>query len=232
MAEKIRYTRRDLKEPDEFISAFGRMIAWCKENRSKVALAVLAVAVALTAAFGTRAYLRWQEGKASAAIWPYLEDARNFLEMPPGSDNAALASLEGKIAALAKEHSGTRASAYANYYLGCLAFRRGDYGGSLFRFHEGIRSGKAEGVLKFLLRNAVANSLEAKGDYSAAAAAYRETAEVAGPAMKTDAMFGEARVLDLSGKKAEAVAVYRKILQENPETKMKDMIEFLIARLE
>ncbi|MBP2686407.1 MAG: hypothetical protein H6Q81_1312, partial [Deltaproteobacteria bacterium] len=26
MAEKIRYTRRDLKEPDEFISTFGRAV--------------------------------------------------------------------------------------------------------------------------------------------------------------------------------------------------------------
>ncbi|MEW6721524.1 MAG: tetratricopeptide repeat protein [Thermodesulfobacteriota bacterium] len=232
MAEKIRYTRRDLKEPDEFISTFGRTIAWCKENRSKVALAVLALVVALAAAFGTRGYLRWQEGKAAGAIWPLLEEARNFLESPPGADNAALMALEGKIASLAKEHSGTRASAYAHYYLGSLAFRRGDYAGSLFRFHEGIRTGKAQGVLRFLLRNGVANALEAKGDYAGAASAYREAADAAGPAMKTDALFGEARVLGLSGRKAEAVAVYRHILKENPETGMKDMIEFMIARLE
>lgn len=33
MAEKIHYTRRDQKGPDEFISTFGRVDSWCKENR-------------------------------------------------------------------------------------------------------------------------------------------------------------------------------------------------------
>ena len=36
MAEKIRYTRRDLKGPDEFISIFGRAVAWAKENRLRL----------------------------------------------------------------------------------------------------------------------------------------------------------------------------------------------------
>jgi len=43
---------------------------------------------------------------------------------------------------------------------------------------------------------------------------------------------GEARVLGLEGKKTEAVAVYRLILEENPETPLRDLVEIQQAQLE
>jgi len=232
MAEKIRYTRRDLKGPDEFISTFGRIVAWCKENRSKFTTAVFVVLAILALSLGTSAYFRWQETKAGNEIWPYIEQAREMLASPSGVDPGNLAAMEKSISSLAAKHSGTRAALYAKYYLGVLAFRRGDYDGSAAQFREGIKIGKDEGVLKYLLRNGVACSLEAKGDFTGAAASYRDAAESAGPGLKSQARFDEARVLELSGKKSEAVSMYRRIIDENPESIQRDLIDIKMARME
>jgi hypothetical protein len=61
MAEKIRYTRKDLKGPDEFLSAFGRAVAWMRENRSKVLAAAGGALLLVIGVFGAQAYYRWEE---------------------------------------------------------------------------------------------------------------------------------------------------------------------------
>ncbi len=233
MAEKIRYTRRDLKGPDEFISTFGRIVAWCKENGTKVATAASVVLAALVVALATSAYFRWQESKAGAEIWPFLDQAREMLTAPAGAAApGGMADMEKSIASLAEKHSGTRAALYAQHYLGCIAFRRGDYEASAARFRDAIRTGKDEGVLKYLLRNGLASSLEAKGDFQGAAASYRDAAESAGPLLKAQARFDEGRALELAGKKADAAALYRKIVEENPETLQRDLIDIKTAHME
>lgn len=232
MTGKNRYTRRELKGPDEFISTFGRIVAWCRANSSKVATAVAVVLAALVVALATNAYFQWQENRAGAEIWPFLDQAREMLAAPAGAAPGSMDDMEKSIASLAEKHSGTRAALFAQHYLGCIAFRRGDYGASAARFRDAIGIGKDEGVLKFLLRNGLASSLEAKGDFQGAAASYRDAAETAGPGLKAQARFDEGRVLELAGKNAEAAAVYRKIVEETPETPQRDLIDIKIAHME
>ena len=85
--------------------------------------------------------------------------------------------------------------------------------------------------MRYLLRQAIASSLEAKGDFEAAAAAYREAGAVAEADMKTQSRLGEARVLGLAGKKTEAAALYRLILKETPETPLRDLVEIQLAQI-
>jgi len=232
MAEKIRYTRKDLKGPDEFITTFGRILAWCKDNRLKVAVGALCVIAVLGVAFGTRAYFQWQENKASRDLWPYLDQARAVMAEPAAADSGKLGELEQQIATHTTMHPGTRAAVYGEYYLGSIAFQRGEYAKSVSRFREGIKSGKDEGILRYLLREGLGASLEAQGDYAGAAVAYRDAGGYADGELKVLSQVGEARVLALSGKKAAAEELYKQILRENPKSRIRDLIDFNLARLE
>lgn len=232
MAEKIKYTRRDLKGPDEFISTFGRGIAWTKENRLRVAAGAAAAIALVVLALGARAYLDWQENKASRELWPLLARAREFVMAPAAADPERLATLEQSLLTYAGTHPKARATVYARYYLGSIGFLRGDYDAAIAQFRAGIALGKTGGIMEYLLREGIASSLEAKGDFSGAAAAYREAAGFAEANMKSQSLMGEARSLSLAGKKPEAVALYRRILAENPETKSRDLIEIQLAQME
>lgn len=232
MAEKIRYTRRDLKEPDEFFSTFGRAVAWCKENRSKVVAGTVAVVAVVALALGTRAYLQWGENKANRELWPQLNRARGILEAPSAADPSTIAATEQSLQALVNQHPNTGSAVYARYYLGAIAFSRGNHDLALSQFRSGIAIGKETGIMKFLLRQGIASSLEAKGDFVAAAAAYREAGTFAESSMKTQSRLGEARVLALSGKKTDAAALYRLILKEAPETPLRDLVEIRLAQTE
>jgi tetratricopeptide (TPR) repeat protein len=230
MAEKTRLSRRDLKGPDEFISTFGRIVDWSRENRSKVAAGAIGLVAVVALVLGTRAYLQWEENKSSRDLWPTLNRAQELLRAPFAADPSQLASVEQFLQGHVIRHPNTRATVYSLYYLGSIAFFRGNYDLAISQFRAGIGIGKEAGILRYLLRQGIASSLEAKGDFGAAAVAYRDAGAVAEADMKTQSRLGEARVLGLAGKKAEAAALYRLILKETPETPFRDLIEIQLAQ--
>ncbi len=230
MAAKIKYTRKDLKGPDEFISTLGRATLWMKENRSTL-LGVLAVVVlGLGTIFGTRAYYRWQETKAASELWPQLTRARALLQAPSVSGDEELLRLEQFLGTYVTLHPGTRGEVFAKYYLGSIAYVRGDYERSAEQFRSAIGSGKEQGsTMDFLLREGLAQALEAKGDAESAVKAYGEAAAFANGELRSQVWMGQARMLAIQGRKEEAAAVFRKILAENPDTPLKDLIEIKLS---
>ena len=233
MARKIKYTRKDLKGPDEFISTLGRATLWVKEHRFPVLAALTAVILAAGGVYGTRAYYRWQEAKANRDLWPQLIQAQEVLRAPGGADREKLDRLEKSLAAQVSAHPGTGAAVFAQYYLGSIAFLRGDYGRSAEYFRSGITNGKNQGtVMDFLLREGLAQTFEAKGDAENAQKAYGEAADFAtGGEFRTQARMGQARALATLGRKQEAAEVFRKILAENPDTPLKELIQIQLSRL-
>jgi predicted negative regulator of RcsB-dependent stress response len=232
MAEKIRYTRKDLKGPDEFISTFSRTVEWIRENSWKVAAAVSAVVLLFGGVFGTKAYYRWQEEKATRDLWPHLNRARDLLQAPSVADDEKLGRLEQFLTYHVNTHPGSSASVYARYYLGSIAFLRGNFDLSAAQFRAAIATGKDTELMRFLIRQGLAETLEAKGDFAAAFEAYREAAGAAGADLRTEALLGQARTASLSGRKQEAASLYRRILTENPGARGNELIEIKLAQLE
>jgi tetratricopeptide (TPR) repeat protein len=232
MAEKTGFSRRDLKGPDEFISTFGRAVAWCKENRSKVAAGAIGVVAVVALVLGTQAYLQWEENKSARALWPTLDRAQQLLQVPYAADPSQLADVEQFLQGHVSTYPNTRATMYSLYYLGSIAFFRGNYDLSIAHFRAGIAIGKEAGIMRYLLRQGIACSLEAKGDLPAAAAAYRDAGADVGENLKAQSRMGEARVLGLAGKKTEAAALYRQILKETPETPLRELAEIQLAQME
>ena len=232
MAEKIKYTRKDLKGPDEFLSAFGRAIEWTKENRSAVLAVALGVLVLFGGVFGAQAYFSWEENKATRDLWPHLNRAREVMQAPTAADAEKLSNLERILTTHVKEHPKTTAAVYAMYYLGNIAFIQGNYGMSEAHFRAAIQAGKLGEIMPFLLRKGLAQALEAKGDFAAATDAYRDAASVAGGELRVQAQIGQARTMDIAGRKQEAAALLGQILMETTDAGTKEFIEIKLAQSE
>ena len=231
MAEKIKYTRKDLKGPDEFISGFSRAVSWGKDNALKIGLVAAVVVLVLAAALGGQAYYRWKETKATRDLWPHLNRAREFMEAPTAADAEKLERLEQFLASYIGIHPQAKATVFARYYLGSIAYLRGNYGLSATQFQAALARGDDKGLMSFLLRHGFAQALEARGDAAAAMNAYRDAAGVSTSELRAVALEGEARMLASMGKKQEAAALYRSILAENPETPMKALIQLRLQQL-
>ncbi len=232
MAEQIRYTRKDLKSPDEFISAFSRTVSWMRENSMKVGAGIAVVVLLLGGVFGTRAYLRWQDNKATRDLWPHLNRARELLQSPAAANAEQLSQLEQFLSYHVRTHTGSSSNVYALYYLGSIAFLRGNYDQSAAQFRAAIATGKDVDTMRFLVREGLAEALEAKKEFGAASEAYRDAAGAATSDLRLQALLGQARTVSLAGRKTEAAALYRSILSENPGPRTKEFVEITLARLE
>jgi predicted negative regulator of RcsB-dependent stress response len=170
MTRKIKYTRKELKSPDEFISTLSRITLWMKENLSTVLIALAAVLLAFGGVFGTISYIRLQETKAARDLWPQMNRAREALQAPAAAtDNEKLEQIEQSLSAQVNKYPDSRAASFAMYYLGSIAYRRGDYDRSAEQFRSAISDGKGQGtIMDFLLREGLAQALEAKGDLDGA----------------------------------------------------------------
>lgn len=232
MTRKIKYSRKDLKSPDEFISTLSRTTTWVKENRTTVLVASAVVILAFGGVFGTLSYLRWQETKASRALWPLMDQASEVLRSPAGDSGEKLPQVEKSLAAAANRYPDTRAALFATYYLGSLAYRQQEFDRSAELFRSGIaETEKQDSIMDFLFREGLGQALEAKGNLDEARKAYGEAATVATGELRTRAWMGEARTLIRQGRNEEAAAVYRKILAENPDTPQKDFIQVELSHL-
>lgn len=231
MAEKIKYTRKDLKGPDEFMTTLGRGVAWGKENRTKLLLAIAAVVLVLAGVVGTETYLRWQEEKATETLWPHLNRAREYLQAPTAADAEKLARVEQFLESHVKTHPKTKAALYARYYLGSIAYVRGNYDMSVERFREALAEAIDRPDMAYLVRTGLAQALEAKGDMANAAAAYKDAAESASGALRAEARMGQARTLLLQGRRDDAAAIYRAVIAENPDSPQKELAELRLSRM-
>jgi hypothetical protein len=148
------------------------------------------------------------------------------------ADGGKLAELEQFLTAFVGMHPGAAATVYARYYLGSIAFLRGDFDSSAAQFRAGIQSGKGDEIMPFLLRTGLAQALEAKGDFGAASEAYREAAAAAGGELRAQARMGQARATGLGGRSREAAVLYRQILTETGDPRLKELIEVKLAQAE
>ncbi|MGE5188503.1 MAG: tetratricopeptide repeat protein [Gemmatimonadota bacterium] len=231
MAEKIRYTRKDLKGPDEFMSALGRAVAWARDNRPRLLLAATAVALVLAGVVGTAAYLRWEDEKATADLWPHLNRAREFLQAPTSADAEKLARLQQFLAAYVNTHPKTKAALYAYYYLGSIAYLRGNYGMSAQAFRMALDKAKDQPDMAYLVRIGLGQAFEANGEMANAAAAYKEAADSASGALRAEARMGQARALAALGRRDDAAAIYRAVIAENPDSPQKEIAELKLSRM-
>ena len=232
MTDNSRLTRKDLKGPDEFITAFGQAVAWFRENQPKVLGAAGAVVALVLLVFGVRWYFDWQEARANQALWPQLNRASEILQSSGKVDDQQLVVIEQFLSSYVNQHPRSDSAVYARYYLGSIAFTRRNYDIAIAQFKAALDLGKEKGFMRFLCRQGLAQTLEAKGDYASASTAYREAAAAAAGDLRFQAKLGEARTAVLMGRNADAAAVYREILTANPDPSTKEFVEWKVARMQ
>jgi tetratricopeptide (TPR) repeat protein len=118
------------------------------------------------------------------------------------------------------------------YELGNLRFSAGQYAAARAAYDVALQRG-ATGVIAAMARAGVARTWEAERDFARAAEAYAALATSLEPRsfLYEDALVDQARALELSGKKAEAVLIYQKILKELPTAKRSDDVRSRLASL-
>jgi predicted negative regulator of RcsB-dependent stress response len=214
-SRKIR--RKDLRQPDEFLTLSRQVGTYVAENRTLV-LTVSGAVLFVVLAFLTyhaisvnresRAAAAYHAAQALMADRKYEAAAAAFRDLAEGyrgSSHAKLAKLEQANALLMVKRTAEAALAYQQF----------------------LDAGPPADYLRQLALTRLAYTSEQRGDPADAATRFAAAAATLGP-FTGDAVLGEARAAQKVGETDKARALYKRFLDEYPAS---DRRELVMARL-
>jgi len=239
LAKKV--SRKDLKEPDEFLSFTVRALKWINEQKVALIIGTLAVIVVV---LGTFAWRWYSLSKEKAASVDFIK-AREILDarVIPRDDAAGTSVSDGSFsseddkfrAAIAefeqviKSHSNSATAALATYYVAEYSRRVGDYDKAISNFKSYLKTEGPSGELAAFAVEGIAASLEAQGKEDQALQQYQRLTEPPFNMQPDRGLFHVARLEQKAGHTAEAVRLYNEIIEKYPKTTyMRDIQDRLI----
>ncbi len=148
------------------------------------------------------------------------------------------ATTEVKLAAardleqLLQRYPSARTVPTSAYELGNLRYAAGQYPGARAAYELSLQRG-ATGLVSAMARAGVARTWEAERDFARAADGYAALVKQLDPRsfMYEDALIDQGRSLELAGKKAEAIAIYERLLKDVPTAKRSEDVRSRLASL-
>lgn len=211
MAKITASRKKELQEPDEFLSVSQRVWVWLHENRDRAAMAAGGIAAVVLIAVGAKSYVeRSREQRAadvSAAVARYVE----------AGSKPAPAELRDELASLAARHTGTVPGAVARFFQAGALGAVGDVEQARRILGElSARSGA--GDIGVQARVSLAYFELAGGKTDAALAAFQELLKIEGTAVPRAQILTEiAAIHEKKGQTAEARRVYEDLIANHPD---------------
>ena len=214
---KIR--RKDLKQPDEFMTAAFTVEDFVEHHLNKVITGAIAVLILAAALF--LIYQHTNSVKKAAAQQLY----EGFSALNAKDYKGA----EQKFGALIEQHPSSSAAELGRFYLGIAYFNSGDLAHAQKALESYTQSDGPQSLRDLALMD-LGVVYEQMGDYAKAAKTYGRAAALNGPE-SNDARIAVARVLQLQGKRAEAISAYQDFLKTNPYAPQRDTVVQALANL-
>jgi predicted negative regulator of RcsB-dependent stress response len=216
---RYKLDRKELKQPDEFITFLDQLGDFFVNNLVRVIIGAVAIIVLISAFYAVSFYQDHQRRLASDRFYDaltalnhqdYKTAEHGFSELATDNPRQSLGQLARLYLASSymAQNNDKKARAALTDYL-----RSGDH--PLYRDMALMELGAAD---------------ENLGDFKAAHEAYSQAADIDGPA-KARAQIGVARTLIKQGDIKDGIEAYRQFLTDNPHAPMRNYVADMLATL-
>jgi tetratricopeptide (TPR) repeat protein len=190
-------------------------------------LVVLGVALAVLGGWFWWSAYQSRVLEAHAAVMARIQPG-----LAPEASAEARAAAARELEQLLERYPSARTVPEAAYELGNVRFASGQYAPARAAYELALQRG-ASGLMRSLLRAALARTWEAERDFGNAAQAYAGLVKELDPRsfLYEDALLDQARCLEMGGKKDEAIAAYERILKEVPTARRAEDVRTRLASL-
>lgn len=214
-----RISRKELRQPDEFMSFADRAGEFLVDNLARVIIGVVVVIAIVTAGFSIKFYESHQSRVA----------AEDFYQAMRSLDHKDYKAAERQFSELAHSRGNSGPGQFARFYQATTYLDQNQPAKArdvLRAFLQRVRQPTFKQMA--LMQLGIAN--EDLRDYRAAHEAYLRAAMIDGP-RKQAAELGVARTLAIQGQKTEAIAAYQQFLKENPFSQERNSVIEALANL-
>ena len=221
-----RITRKELRQPDPFITRSARIIAWVEAHASSILYSAGAVVLVGVLVAG---WFVWQANRQHRAEALLYEATKTLDADPSLPENERVDALQ----ALVRDYDRTSAAAQAYWHLGRLYFARADYVAALEAYKQAQRRLSGAGVMQSLITLNLAYAEEARGDWARALENFEAVAQAPAAWLRGEAYLGMGRCHEQSDAPAMAAEVYHRALSDAEVGDLtRQILEERLARIE
>tara|TARA_B100000809_G_scaffold64320_1_gene61025 strand:+ start:1009 stop:1683 length:675 start_codon:yes stop_codon:yes gene_type:complete len=222
MAKTAKIRRKDLIQPDQFISTTDILIAYCSKHKT----GLISIVISLIIVVFLGLWIKYNQNKKSLgmeSLYFKVEQAKSAKDMN-SKDKIK------QIGLFLDEFSEGPQKQRALLVLADEYFNEASYDKAI-EFYQNVVNGSGSSLSQQLANMGIAYSLEGKNDYKNAINAYKTTIQYSNEYPLFDIYVGLARCYELNNEKNEALLTLREIQNKYPSHSKIDVIKSKIKAL-
>jgi tetratricopeptide (TPR) repeat protein len=229
MAQKSvsRARKRDLNNPDEFISFWTKCYDFVIAHQVQVSCALGAFLLLLIIGGAWLYFLKQSENKAFSLLQEGIAKYQTLLKTE--SPDKAFKGAGEDFERIIKKYSQRRGGMLARLYYADMCYAAKDYDKAITLYNPLLEEFGDEPFLKNLVLNGLGYCYEAKKDYKTASDYFEMVAAAPGYPIKDEALFNLGEMYAALGKKDKSLTAFKKILSDHPESIYTEIVKEKIS---
>jgi tetratricopeptide (TPR) repeat protein len=222
-----RSRKRDLNDPDEFISFWTKLFDFVTAHKVQVSCALGAFLILLIIGAATLYFLRQSENKAFSLLQDGIAKYQTILKTE--GPEKAYKGAEKDFQQIIKNYSQRQGGILAKLYYADMGYAAKDYDKAISLYNPLLSELNEEPFLKNLVLNGLGYCYEAKKDYKRASGYFEMVATAQGYPMKDEALFNLGEMYAAIGNKEKSINAFKKILSDYPESIYTEIVKEKIS---
>jgi predicted negative regulator of RcsB-dependent stress response len=211
-----RSRKRELEQPDEFITLSSRIAGFASAHGKQVTTGLVVILVLVVAISGFRYYSIQTEKKAGVKLEKILAELEKAREDKKPED--VFKSLKPEFEGMMADFPRKKATKAARLFYAALAFQAKDSDTALKGYEQSLKDYEDEPFYKNLVLKNLASIYEEKKNYEMAVLHLERALKEPDPEMKDEILFNLARLHGASNMKDREIEDYKKIIAEFPDS--------------
>ena len=208
-----RARKRDLENPDEFITLWTKLFDFISEHKVQVSCALSFLAVLIIVAAVTVYSLRKSENKASFLLQQAVAKYQSLVKA--GNPNKAYLEAGKDFELIMEKYSDRKGGKLARFTYAEMCYAAGDYDKAIANFNKSLVDFNDEPFLKNLVLSDLGYSYNAKKDYKTSAKYFEMIVTTPDYSIKDEALFNLGELYAEIGDNDKSIDAFKKILSDH-----------------
>jgi predicted negative regulator of RcsB-dependent stress response len=213
-----RLTRKEIKQPDQFVSYTVQIFDWTKEHTKHLLYGGAGILVLIGLILGWFAWQRHRYQQAEVLLYEAVKllKADNTAGSEQAVDQADREQAMQRLQTITHDFRGTEVAALAHWHLGHLYFERGDYAAALAAYEQARRvmAHESRRLMVALITLDIGYAQEASGVCDQAITSFEDVVQSSAEWLRGEAFLGMGRCYESKGATDKAMAVYDRALSD------------------
>jgi tetratricopeptide (TPR) repeat protein len=208
-----RARKRDLENPDEFITLWTKLIDFISKHKVQVSCALSFLAVLIIVAAVTAYSLKKSENRASFLLQQAVAKYQTLVKA--GNPNKAYVEAGKDFGLIMEKYSGRKGGKLARFTYAEICYAAGDYDKAIANFNKSLVDFNDEPFLKNLVLSDLGYSYNAKKDYKTSAKYFEMIVTTPDYSIKDEALFNLGELYAEIGDNDKSIDAFKKILSDH-----------------